>query len=224
VITSASNERLKRVRKLASAHERDETGLFVAEGEDLVAAALDAGIQPVEAFVDAERPVLVERLPGAVAVEGAVLARVSSLAHPPRIIGVFARTDLPAFVVDQTNLTVPRLDSILQSRGIHGLLVLPSWYAPDWSALNWAHFAGVYTDYVIERPPLHCVCCNHYRSMMAVLARLFERGYRRPGLYLENGRDERDGQCEQRNDGRAQIGEEHEHHQDNEQRAVSKGT
>jgi LacI family transcriptional regulator len=98
---------------------------------------------------------------------------------------------LEAFVVDQANLTVQRLDSILQSRGIHGLLVLPSWYAPDWSGLDWTHYAGVYTDYVIERPALHCVCCNHYRSMMAVLAELVERGYRRPGLYLEHGRDER---------------------------------
>ena len=27
-------------------------------------------------------------------------------------------------------------------------------------------------DYVIERPALHCVCCNHYRSMISLLARL----------------------------------------------------
>ncbi len=98
---------------------------------------------------------------------------------------------LEAFVVDRTDLTVPRLDSILKSRGIHGVLVLPSWYAPDWSALDWSHYAGVYTDYIIDRPALHCVCCNHYRSMMAVLLQLVERGYRRPGLYLEHGRDER---------------------------------
>jgi LacI family transcriptional regulator len=98
---------------------------------------------------------------------------------------------LEAFVVDQNSLTVQRLDSILQSRGIHGLLVLPSWYAPDWSGLDWTNYAGVYTDYVIERPALHCVCCNHYRSIMSLLAELMERGYRRPGLYLEHGRDDR---------------------------------
>src|SRR5204862_6077614 len=85
LIQSAANERLKRVRKLAGAKERDATGLFVAEGEDLVAAALDAGIRPVEAFVDAERPVLGARLPEATLVAPAVLAGVSSLAHPPRV-------------------------------------------------------------------------------------------------------------------------------------------
>jgi TrmH family RNA methyltransferase len=106
LIRSAANERLKRVRKLATAKERDDTGLFVAEGEDLVAAALDAGIRPVEALVDAERPALEERLPEAVAVESALLAGISSLAHPPRVIAVFARDDLPQAGAEQVALAL----------------------------------------------------------------------------------------------------------------------
>ncbi|HVS53576.1 MAG TPA: LacI family DNA-binding transcriptional regulator [Opitutaceae bacterium] len=98
---------------------------------------------------------------------------------------------LEEFVVGLNGMTMSRLDSILQSRGMHGVLILPSWYAPDWSQLDWTRYAGVYTDYVIERPSLHCVCCNHYRSMIALLGMLKERGYRRPGLCLENERDER---------------------------------
>ena len=98
---------------------------------------------------------------------------------------------LEEFVVDHQDLTVPRLDSILQSRGIHGVLLLPSWYAPDWTGLNWTNYAAVYTDYLIDRPALHCVCCNHYRSTMSLLTRTLERGYKRPGLYVERGRDER---------------------------------
>lgn len=95
------------------------------------------------------------------------------------------------FVVGANNLTIQRLDSILQSRAIHGVLVLPSWFAPDWMGLDWSRYAAVYTDYVMDRPPLHCVCCNHYRSMLSLLGRLYERGYRRPGLFLERRRDER---------------------------------
>lgn len=95
------------------------------------------------------------------------------------------------FVVGIAGMTVHRLDGILQSRGIHGVLVLPSWYMPDWSGLDWSRYAAVYTDYVIDRPPLHCVCCNHYRSMMTLLGRLKARGYKRPGLLIERGRDER---------------------------------
>lgn len=98
---------------------------------------------------------------------------------------------LEEFVVGMDGMTVPRLDGILQSRGIHGVLLLPSWYAPDWSQLDWSRYAAIYTDYVIDRPPLHCVCCNHYRSMLALLAILVARGYKRPGLFIERGRDER---------------------------------
>jgi LacI family transcriptional regulator len=98
---------------------------------------------------------------------------------------------LESFVVDHTKIRVQRLDSILRSRGIHGLLVLPSWNSPDWSELDWSNYAGVYADCVIDRPALHCVCCNHYRSMFTLLVRLAGRGYRRPGLVLEQGRDER---------------------------------
>jgi RNA methyltransferase, TrmH family len=95
VITSSSNPRLKLVRKLASRRQRDKTGLFVCEGEDLVEAALDAGIEPVEALVDAERPVLLDRLPSAEQVAPGLLAELSTLAHPPRVVAVFQRDDLP---------------------------------------------------------------------------------------------------------------------------------
>jgi len=95
VITSASNPRLKLVRKLASGRQRAKLGLFVCEGEDIVAAGLAAGIRPVEALVDAERPVELEGLDGAEEVEPALLAELSALAHPPRVVAVFRRADLP---------------------------------------------------------------------------------------------------------------------------------
>lgn len=55
----------------------------MAEGEDLVDAAAAAGIEPVELLVAGEN------------VAPALLAEVSSLAHPPRVIGVYRRGDLP---------------------------------------------------------------------------------------------------------------------------------
>jgi RNA methyltransferase, TrmH family len=94
VITSAANPRLKLVRRLASRRQRERLGLFVCEGEDLVQAALEVGIQPVEALLDAERPPMLE-LADAEPVEPRLLAAVSSLAHPPRVIAVFRRDDLP---------------------------------------------------------------------------------------------------------------------------------
>ncbi|HEY3069744.1 MAG TPA: RNA methyltransferase [Gaiellaceae bacterium] len=94
MITSATNPRLKLVRKLAARRQRDKLGLFVCEGEDLVAAGLHAGLEPVEALVDVERPALTERLPRAEAVASELMDELSTLAHPARVIAVFRRADL----------------------------------------------------------------------------------------------------------------------------------
>jgi len=105
VITSATNPRLKLVRKLASRRQRDKLGLFACEGEDLVAAALDAGLQPVEVLVDADRPAL-ERLPRAEPVSSELMAELSTLAHPARVIAVFRRADLPRGVEPAAGLAL----------------------------------------------------------------------------------------------------------------------
>jgi TrmH family RNA methyltransferase len=68
------------VGRLQDRRWRDELGLFVVEGEDLVDAA---AVDPVDLLVAGET------------VEPALLAAVSSLAHPPRVVGVFRREDLP---------------------------------------------------------------------------------------------------------------------------------
>jgi len=83
VITSRDNDKLKLVRKLQDRRWRDKLGLLVAEGEDLVEAANAAGLEPVELLVAGET------------VAPELLAEVSTLAHPPRVIGVYRRDDLP---------------------------------------------------------------------------------------------------------------------------------
>ena len=84
-----------------------------------------------------------------------------------------------------------RLDSILQARGIRGLLVLPIAGRADLSGLDWTHFAGIYTDYLIEHPALHAVCSDHYRSMFYAVERMHALGYRRLGLVLHANHDAR---------------------------------
>jgi TrmH family RNA methyltransferase len=109
MITSAANPRLKLVRKLAARRQRDKLGLFVCEGEDLVAAGLDARLEPVEALVDADRPALLDRLPRAEAVAPELLAELSTLAHPARVIAVFRRADLPRGLEAPTGLALWRV-------------------------------------------------------------------------------------------------------------------
>jgi RNA methyltransferase, TrmH family len=109
VITSAANPRLKLVRKLSARRGRERLGLFVCEGEDLAAAGLDARLEPVEALIDADRPALEDRLPRAERVAPELMAELSTLAHPPRVITVFRRADLPRGVEPPTGLALWRV-------------------------------------------------------------------------------------------------------------------
>lgn len=74
MITSHDNPKLKQIRKLQTKRERARTGLFVAEGEDLVAAATVAPEFILEAGVD---------------VEPKLLDSVSTLGSGTRVIGVY---------------------------------------------------------------------------------------------------------------------------------------
>jgi tRNA G18 (ribose-2'-O)-methylase SpoU len=68
------------VRRLHERRWRDKLGLFFVEGEDLVEAAT---ADPVEL------------LRGGVDVEPRLLAEVSTAAHPPRVMAIYRRDDLP---------------------------------------------------------------------------------------------------------------------------------
>jgi TrmH family RNA methyltransferase len=70
-------------RLLESRRQREKERLFACEGEDLVAAADAAGVEPVEL------------LRAGVDIDAALLASVSTLAHPPRVVAVYSRDALP---------------------------------------------------------------------------------------------------------------------------------
>jgi RNA methyltransferase, TrmH family len=86
VITSTDNQRLKDLRKLARRRERDRSRLFVAEGEDLIAAAIAAGRPAVRGY----------RLAGTAIggsgfedLDASALSSVSTLGSGTRAIGVY---------------------------------------------------------------------------------------------------------------------------------------
>ncbi|HYI79688.1 MAG TPA: RNA methyltransferase [Thermoleophilaceae bacterium] len=77
MITSRDNSQLKQIHKLQRKKERDSSGLFAAEGEDLIAAAEAAGWTPETLLRSGED------------VEPELLDRVSSLGSGARVIGVY---------------------------------------------------------------------------------------------------------------------------------------
>jgi TrmH family RNA methyltransferase len=90
-ITSQHNQRLREIRKLRQRRRwRERSGRFVAEGEDVLAAADAAGWEPVERYCAAG-----SGLPG-VEVEPSILASASGLGSGTRTLAVYEERWAPA--------------------------------------------------------------------------------------------------------------------------------
>src|SRR5829696_1200580 len=89
-ITSPHNEQLKQVRKLAGRKWRDKTRTFVAEGEDLIAAADAAGWRPELVLCEAG-----SGLPGE-EVAPQLLRQASQLGSGTRALAVYPQRWAPA--------------------------------------------------------------------------------------------------------------------------------
>jgi RNA methyltransferase, TrmH family len=89
-ITSPHNDQLKEIRKLAGRRWRDKLRQFVAEGEDLLAAADAAGWQPLARLVAEGSGLDGEE------VRPQLLAQVSQLGSGTRALGVYAQRWAPA--------------------------------------------------------------------------------------------------------------------------------
>ena len=169
--------------------------------EKVRAAAAKAGYQRnpmVGAMMSAMRRSQVSTLQGVLAV--AEIAEPDRPEHGPfnrqLISGCNESAEalgfkLESYQLGPGGLSPERLCRVLKARGIRGLILLPSWRTPKFSSFDWSRLSAVYADYIPETPTLNSVCCDHYRSMLELLNRLHARGYRRPGLVLESGRDER---------------------------------
>jgi RNA methyltransferase, TrmH family len=94
VIVSRDNERLKLLRKLHDKRWRDKLGLFFVEGEDAVEAATAEPVDLLRAGED---------------VDPKLLAEAASAPHPPRVIGVYRRADLPGWEERDATLALWRL-------------------------------------------------------------------------------------------------------------------
>jgi len=91
VITSPDNTQLKLIRKLQRKKGREETGLFAAEGEDLVQAAESAGWEAEVLLRSAAGGVTPQGRTPHSDVEPELLDRVSSLGSGSRVVGVYRR-------------------------------------------------------------------------------------------------------------------------------------
>ncbi|MFM1852669.1 MAG: hypothetical protein RIS54_2353 [Verrucomicrobiota bacterium] len=173
-------ETMKRVRKAADAagyHHNPLTGAVMSQLRRSRGQQFRGVIASIE-LVNPDRDPLAVRY--SAAVHAGIHRRAGELGFK-----------VEDFEVGPEHLRMARLDDILHARGIQGLVILPAVGSPDFTELSWQRYTAVYTDYLMERPPLHCVCSDHYRSMVSLLQELHARGYRRPGMFMEIPIDER---------------------------------
>jgi DNA-binding LacI/PurR family transcriptional regulator len=98
---------------------------------------------------------------------------------------------LEEFWLREPGLTAKRASQILFSRGIRGLLICPLPTDRGHLSLDWEKFSAVSFGYSIVRPKLHLFTSAHYRAVITAMRELRSLGYRRIGLVISSGMDER---------------------------------
>ena len=97
-----------------------------------------------------------------------------------------------SFQINAPDMTPARLNRMLLTRGINGLILTPRLpepgHIPD---LEWEHFSTVAVGYSITDLRVHRACVNHAHNIRLAMRKLSEHGYRRVGLVLPYGIYER---------------------------------
>lgn len=99
---------------------------------------------------------------------------------------------LDEFWLREPGMTDRRMSSILQHRGIRGVVVCPA-VLPEITHLHldWKQFASVSFEATVLVPHLHRVAPNYHYNILLGLKMLRRMGYRRIGLFLHRQEDRR---------------------------------
>ena len=105
---------------------------------------------------------------------------------------------LEEFSMNQREIPVARLISILWNRGIEGVVFAPlqqrlTGDSPRGIEMDVSKFAAVEISETVETPDLDRATSDPYAAMVRILEELHRLGYRRPGLVLEESLDLRVG-------------------------------
>lgn len=88
-----------------------------------------------------------------------------------------------------TGMTTERLKSILLARNIRGILLPPQPNPGTSIDFNFDDYSVVTFGYTLKHPELNVVTLNHYQAIRLLVQKLFEFGYKQPGLVLSNNED-----------------------------------
>jgi LacI family transcriptional regulator len=93
--------------------------------------------------------------------------------------------NLQEFWMNDPEISPDRMKTILDARGIRGVLVAN---LPDTTHFStpfaFDNYCSASLGCRVTQPPLHCVENDHFNSMRLAFAECWKLGYRRPGLFL----------------------------------------
>jgi LacI family transcriptional regulator len=96
---------------------------------------------------------------------------------------------LEEFWTRDPQISPARLAAILHARNIRGLVVAPQEHAGTRLGLDFDGFSAVALGYSLQPMKLHIVTNHQFVSIIRLIKKLRELGYRRIGLYLSNDWD-----------------------------------
>jgi LacI family transcriptional regulator len=79
-------------------------------------------------------------------------------------------------------MPLARLEKILLTRGIHGILLPPHPMTANWDGLNWERFSAMRFGRSIQNPRLHIVTSDQVANTMLAVEQMRRRGYKRVGF------------------------------------------
>ncbi|MBI5694076.1 MAG: LacI family DNA-binding transcriptional regulator [Verrucomicrobia bacterium] len=98
---------------------------------------------------------------------------------------------LEEFNLHDPSLTARRATTILQSRGIQGLILAPLHSVRDTLELDWSQFSSVAVGYSVTQVGINRVAHNHFSGLLLAARHCRAAGRRRLGLVLQRRVDEK---------------------------------
>ena len=84
--------------------------------------------------------------------------------------------------LEEPGMTTHRMNTILRSRGIEGVLIAPRSLGGSHLRLNFAHLAAAHVGATLWRPALHSAHHDYFHGTMLMMRNLVRHGYRRIGF------------------------------------------
>jgi LacI family transcriptional regulator len=81
-------------------------------------------------------------------------------------------------------LTPTRLETILQTRNVRGVLIPPHNSQPDWGNFHWDNFSVIRFGLSVRSPYSHIVTADHMRGIITAMEKIQAYGYQRIGFVV----------------------------------------